>query len=272
MGHFDFTYLSLGAGVQSSALLLCAEKGLYDVPRPEICWFADTMCEPPHVYAWLDRLRELSSIPIKTVSAGDLKDVTLNGIPGQKDFVSLPVYGLNPDNSKTLLRRQCTRQFKLDPIRKAVRTHLGYKPRQHVKESVRALIGISLEEAIRMKPSWDKWTTNSYPLVDARLRRSDCHRLLQEHGWSVDGMPGRSACTFCPFHSDREFAELKKDPEVWADIVAFDQAIRNKSQKGAEYPIFLHKSCKPIDEVDFTHGGQTEFDFFGGECEGMCGC
>jgi len=272
---YDLTYLSLGAGIQSSAMLLCAEKGLYNVPRPSICYFADTKAEPPWVYEWLDRLRDLSSVPIKTISAGDLTADTLNGVPRADgsidDFVTLPVYGRNPDDSVSLLRRECTGLYKIDIIRKEVRTHLGYKPRQHVKEKVRALIGISLEEAMRMKPSRHKWTENCYPLVDARLTRARCYELLGDHGWSVDGLPKRSACTFCPFHSEREWKDLKKHPELWAEIVAFDEAIRNKSRSGADLPIFLHRSGKPIAEVDFT-SPQMEFDFMGDECEGMCGC
>jgi len=37
--------------------------------------------------------------------------------------------------------------------------------------------------------------------------------------------------------------------------------------------IYLHRSCKPLDEVDFDNEedkGQLGFDFQS-ECEGMCG-
>ena len=46
----DLTYISLGAGVQSSALLVCSLLGLHRVPRADVAIFADTQNEPPHVY------------------------------------------------------------------------------------------------------------------------------------------------------------------------------------------------------------------------------
>lgn len=47
----DLTVLSLGAGVQSSTLLLMACAG--ELPRPDVAVFADTGWEPSAVYRWL---------------------------------------------------------------------------------------------------------------------------------------------------------------------------------------------------------------------------
>tara|TARA_R110002020_G_scaffold248963_1_gene462918 strand:- start:627 stop:1481 length:855 start_codon:yes stop_codon:yes gene_type:complete len=276
---FDFTYLCLGAGVQSSALVAACDLGLeingYKFPRPDVVIFADTQADPPWILEQVGRLQEKSSLDIRTVTAGNLGDDSLYGKPGlnkfgkpYNKFVTLPVYGLNPDGTKTLLRRQCTREYKIDPIEKEIRKLLGYKKGQRIKESARALLGISLEEAQRMKPSRTSWVTNEYPLVEARLRRHDCHRILKESGYPA---AKRSACTFCPFHTSEEWAELKKNAELWEEIVAFDKAIRNLSRKGKEAPVFLHPSCKPIDEIDFSNGGQLEFPFINGCDEGHCG-
>jgi hypothetical protein len=49
-----FTYLSLGAGVQSSALYVMALRG--HLPRPDVAIFADTGAEPPWVYQIVRRL------------------------------------------------------------------------------------------------------------------------------------------------------------------------------------------------------------------------
>ena len=64
--EYDFTYLSLGAGVQSSALLLMLEKGLFgmDKYKVDVCFFADTQGEPYWVYDQLSKLKEQSSLPI----------------------------------------------------------------------------------------------------------------------------------------------------------------------------------------------------------------
>lgn len=279
MDKFDVTYICLGAGVQSTAMLAIANdpelSKKYDFPAVDFCVFADTQNEPP----WIDQqvldLKERSRIPIHVVTAGNLADDSLFGKQGlnrlgepYKKFVTLPVYGLNPDGTTTLLRRQCTREYKIDPINRFVREQMGYKTGQRVKKRARAVMGISLEECSRMKPSRTPWVTNDYPLVDNRLRRHDCERIIKETGFPL---AGKSACIYCPFHSQNWWKDLKENhPEVWKEVVEFDHAIRNLSRKGSEFPIFIHKSCKPIDEVNFE-SDQLEFGFVNGCDEGHCG-
>src|SRR5688572_29312323 len=53
-----FTYLSLGAGVQSSALLVMSALGLRDCPKAEVAIFADTQDEPKWVYEQVAALAE----------------------------------------------------------------------------------------------------------------------------------------------------------------------------------------------------------------------
>ena len=64
-------YISLGAGVQSSAMALMAAHGEI-TPMPEAAIFADTQHEPEEVYAWLDWLKEQLPFPVHEVSKGDL--------------------------------------------------------------------------------------------------------------------------------------------------------------------------------------------------------
>lgn len=55
---YDFTYLSLGAGVQSSALFVMSALGMYGCPKADVAIFADTGDEPSWVYDQLHRLRQ----------------------------------------------------------------------------------------------------------------------------------------------------------------------------------------------------------------------
>jgi hypothetical protein len=67
-------YFSLGAGVQSSTLLLLALHGR--IPAFDAAIFADTGWEPAAVYLHLDRLRRLTAaggIPIIRVATGDIR-------------------------------------------------------------------------------------------------------------------------------------------------------------------------------------------------------
>ena len=57
---------SLGAGVQSSCLVLMAKHGELD-PMPDVAIFADTKAEPRWVYEWLDLLIPLLPFPVHRV-------------------------------------------------------------------------------------------------------------------------------------------------------------------------------------------------------------
>lgn len=112
--------------------------------------------------------------------------------------------------------------------------------------SVEVWIGISTDEVIRSGPSWDKWTVNRFPLLEERMSRTDCEAWLREHGFPV---PPKSACTFCPFRSDAEWRWLRdNDPEAWADAVRIDDLIRSSPRMKSRS--YLHRSLKPLDEVD----------------------
>lgn len=72
--------LSLGAGVQSSALALMIEKG--ELPMVDAAIFADTMSEPKEVYKWFDWLKTQVSYPIHIVSYGNLRQDTIDSAQG----------------------------------------------------------------------------------------------------------------------------------------------------------------------------------------------
>ena len=91
-------FISLGAGVQSSVMLLLADRGEL-LPRPEAAIFADTQWEPPAVYEHLAWLEAEVSIPICRVTVGDIRANSLKGISasGHRNksgvgFISLPLF------------------------------------------------------------------------------------------------------------------------------------------------------------------------------------
>ena len=179
-------YLSLGAGVQSSALYVLTTLGLYDCPRADVAIFADTQDEPSFVYKQLDRLEQWGEANhgprILRVSKGRMSRIILDAHRYRRK-ASIPAYTAN-GLREGQLRRQCTREYKIDPIEQGVRwlLGLGFRSRAVGRVSATALIGISRDEAHRMKPSRSQWVTNRYPLVDAGLRRADCLRVLTDAG------------------------------------------------------------------------------------------
>ena len=263
--------LSLGAGVQSTTLLLMSLHGELE-PLDGVI-FADTGWEPRAVYAHLETLEarcRLANLPFHRVSAGHIKE---DALAPDRRFASMPFHVLNVRGSAGMIRRQCTREYKIAPINRKVRELLGGNTRG---KQVEQWLGISLDEAGRMRTSRVGYIRLQYPLVDKRMRRHDCERWLVAHGYPI---PAKSACIGCPFHGDRQWRHLKDTaPSEWADAVAFDEAIRNGNVRlgkaGLRGRAFLHRSLKPLSEVDLTTSqerGQLDLDLFGNECDGVCG-
>lgn len=259
--------ISLGAGVQSTTLYLMSVNG--DIPRADAAIFADTGWEPAGVYRHLEWLEDRfhAEIPITRVSVGNIREDTLAGrlpragVQYGRAFMTMPVYvAATEQYAKTILRRQCTQEYKLAPIRRWIR--------EQTRETVNLFIGISLDECHRMRDSRLKYIRHEYPLIDCRMTRHDCLRWLTAHEYPI---PPKSSCIGCPFHSDGWWRALRQDnPAEWQDAVAFDRAIRSLPRIKGD--AFLHRSLKPLDEVDLSNDADRgQLDLFGNECEGMCG-
>ena len=93
--------------------------------------------------------------------------------------------------------------------------------------------------------------------------------------------PPRSACVFCPFHSDFEWRRLKNDaPEDFAKAVKFErdmqeavEKVRDRASSLQSTP-FLTRYGKPLSEIDFSGNETSHHQLelgFGNECEGLCG-
>lgn len=259
--------LSLGAGVQSTALSLMAAHGEFGV-MPDIAVFSDTQWEPRKVYdhlAWLSSPNVLP-FPVAILTEGSLRQAILdrsNTTGGR--FAAVPWFMLKPNGEDAMGRRQCTQEYKLKPIRRKVRELLDGKTPAGGCEM---WIGISTDEVIRAKPSTVRYIVNRWPLIEKRLSRQDCLQWLERNGYPT---PPKSSCIGCPFHSDRQWRELRDgSPAEWDDAVMIDAAIREQS--GFKGKQFMHRSMKPLAEVDLRTDEEVgQSDLFGNDCEGMCG-
>jgi hypothetical protein len=259
------TFLSLGAGVQSSTLALMIAKG--EIPMVDGAVFADTQAEPAAVYKWLDWLETQLPYPLYRVSKGSLTEMSCNVRTSKKGNKytkhTVPAFIIDSEKRIGMAMRQCTLDFKIDEIH---RQYNRLRDRKS-KEQVVQLIGISLDEYQRMKPSRRTWVSNEYPLVDRKITRQQCLQWMLDNGYP---MPPRSACVYCPYHSNHEWRNLKEnDPESFERAVEYEkkyQAALTQVMRGTPY---LHRSCKPLDQVDF--GTPDKGDAFNNECEGMCG-
>lgn len=258
--------LSLGAGVQSTTMALMVAHG--EIPPVDCAIFADTQAVYEHL-RWLMSPNVLP-FPVHIVTQGNLTDVIgTTGPNANYPKVPIPAFLMGNDGRAALANRSCTRDYKIAPIIRKVRELAGLTGKRGPKHPVaQQLIGISTDEAARMKPSRDAWIENQWPLIDAGMSRGDCLRWLERRGYPI---PGKSSCTFCPYHSDAAWAAIRDgDPAAWAEAVEVDGRIRDLwrgQRKGTR--LYLHRSLQPLREVEFTSDRQP--DLFTNECEGMCG-
>jgi hypothetical protein len=258
-------FLSLGAGVQSSTLALMIANG--EIEPVEAAIFADTGWEPRKVYEWLDWLEKQLPFPVYRVQHGNLRQDILNKQQGIR-VAAVPWHMIMPSGDRAMGRRQCTMEYKIQPLTRKTRELLDLKPGQRAKGVLcEMLIGISTDEALRMKPAKEAWKRHRWPLIEKSMSRSDCLAWMERKGYPL---PPKSSCIGCPFHNDHEWRAIKADTEAWADALEVDAAIRQ--QPGMRGQQFMHRSCVPLDQVDLsTAADHGQVDMFNNECEGMCG-
>ena len=261
--------LSLGAGVQSSTLALMIAHG--EIPMVDAAIFADTGAEPLGVYEWLNWLEKKLPFPVHRVMHKDGLLENIKESIKRKQFAGAPFYTESERFMGGTLRRQCTREFKVMPITQKLRELCGLKKGQRAGKGVRVMqyIGISLDEAIRMKPSREAWISHEWPLVELKMTRTHCLEWMQKKGYPL---PVKSACTFCPYHNDALWRDMKlNDPKSWAQAVEIDEMIRG-GVRGTKQKLYVHRSLKPLVDVDFRNAEDFgQIDAFNNECEGMCG-
>lgn len=183
-------------------------------------------------------------------------------------------------------RRQCTAEYKITPIKRAVRDLLGYPHPARIPDDVfvEQWVGISRDESHRAKSSDVRFARNAFPLLhvgmpadvepltgaDGRAgwTRTDCLRYLRRAGW--ESTP-KSACVGCPFHGNRAWRDLRDNhPEDWADAVAFDADLRRESvldRLDLRSTPYLHRSrlplaIAPIDRVTYRENADAQVNIF----------
>lgn len=264
--------ISLGAGVQSSTMALMAKHGEI-TPMPDAAVFADTQGEPASVYEWLDWLEKQLPFPVYRVTRGDLAadSTRLRTSRGGKQYQksSPPAFTSEHGKPTGLLMRQCTEDYKLTPIFREMRRLIGPKGK------ATQWIGISWDELQRVRQvrkSQERWLTNRWPLIELRMSRLHCIEWMARRGYPT---PPRSACSFCPYHSNEEWRRLRdQEPVEFAKAVEYERRLQATFHgvTGFRGTVYLHRDLKPLNQVDLSSDDDAQGELgFAVECEGMCG-
>jgi hypothetical protein len=140
-------------------------------------------------------------------------------------------------------------------------------------------LGITADEAGRVKPSDVGYVENRWPLLESHpvWYRVDVVAWLRSQGLDV---PPRSACVFCPYQSAIEWRRLRTGDD-WERAVAADERIREartsvRDGYGWRGQLFVHPARIPLRQVDLRDArerGQLALFEDGGhdnECSGTC--
>lgn len=132
--------------------------------------------------------------------------------------------------------RGCTMNYKVSVIRK----WLG-------KGNHTVGLGISLDEFQRMRDSGHKRFTNHYPLIDLKLTRADCLKIIRDAGLPK---PPKSSCWFCPFHNMSAWQDLKRNkPDLFDKAVDLENMLNEKRAAIGRDPVWLTGKARPLAQV-----------------------
>lgn len=255
--------ISLGWGVQSWAL--CAMSALGVLPPVDVAIHADTTHERSETYAfaekwtpWLEA-RGVRVVTVKGRRTGAVEQWRVKG-------VMIPAFTTWESGIPSgMMRRQCTHDWKIAPIRKWLRSNgASLSP-----GAVKMQLGITLDESARMKQADVKYIKNCFPFIEAfdlPMSRWQVVQWLNENGLDV---PVKSSCIFCPYHDRATWREIKMGGNGdWARAIQVDESIRLKRPG---YLAYVHVDRIPLSDIDLRsetdHGQLSLWDE---ECEGMC--
>jgi 3'-phosphoadenosine 5'-phosphosulfate sulfotransferase (PAPS reductase)/FAD synthetase len=230
------TVWSSGGGVQSSAIAALICQG--ELPKPDLAVIADTGREYSPVWDYLGNIVKPALAEAEVtlhIASHDLATVDLwSGKSG--DTLLIPAF-TDKEGSPGKLPKYCSQEWKTRVIQRFCR--------QHGITDADLWIGFTIDEMERMRTyrEGQPWQ-HVYPLIERRLTRGDCLAAIERMGWPP---PPRSACWMCPFRSDREWLLMKREsPEDFQKAVELEREVRERDPNA-----YLHRSCKPIDEVEF---------------------
>ena len=200
-------YLSFGAGVDSTALMLL----LLDEGRDFETVFIDHGGDYPETYEYVEYLKETGyeitvlkpSVIAKVIRYDNIYDYFWH-------YKGIPLRNY----------RICTQKFKIEVFNKHVETpcivYMGYDWSEYTR-------------AQKPKKITKKGMEYQYPLIEKRITRSQCKKIIRDHGLRV---PRKSGCWFCAFQSKRQWKRLRDThPDLFKKAMALEENARTRDPR-----------------------------------------
>ena len=262
-----FRSLSWGCGLQSTLLGELSARGEIDplnlIIHADLGWERQKTLDIRDFYA--DRWRKMG-MRVEVLRTGNIRT------QGADEHIHIPFY----TDSGAPIRRQCSRYFKINPVKRRLREILGFDPSNapHPRPgAIEQWLGFTVDEWTRAKPSRVKFITHRWPLLEMKLDRQDCKRWFEDHDLPV---PIKSACIGCPFRLASEWLDMRTNaPGEWAQAIAFDEANRNNplALKGSTADeLYIYKAPRTaLQDADLEGDAKRERRKYGTQLP-MFGC
>jgi hypothetical protein len=246
-------YFSFGGGVQSMAVLVLAVQGRVQYDAFLFANVGDDS-ENPATIDYVERIAKpyaaangIELVELQRTRKDDSTQTLMEHITATNSEI-IPIYL----GSGAPGIRACTSNFKIDVIAKWQKQHGATK-----KNPCVCALGISMDEIQRARTdSGISWQTLEYPLLNLRMNRRDCMRIIADAGLPV---PSKSSCWFCPFHRRDEWTKMKREqPELFGKAVALENMLNERRFAKGKDRVYLHASLQPLERAV---GDQMAMDF-----------
>jgi hypothetical protein len=231
--------ISYGGGVQSTALVVLAMSEGWDVD--EIVHVDLLDAESPATRGYVAYVREW----LRGVYGRDITVIERNMY---RDMLDNPAFTPVPWRGKRerfMLSRQCTRQYKVQPLQRYL--YDKYDGR------IGLMLGISVDEYHRMRDSSAARIEHVYPLVDRRLTRWQCRDIIERAGLAV---PWKSSCWLCPYRGVvSQWALVQRYPDLAGMAQALEDRINAERRRRGQDEIVVLRVDVMADQQDFCEAG-----------------
>jgi len=227
-------YLSYGGGINSTAMLIL----LTNYHKNFEVVFVDHGGDYPETYKYTAMLQA--------------KGYRITVIKGRYDGLNLTEYCHKYRIMPSRQQRWCTAKFKISPLY------------DYFKYPCTVYIGFDAGEMKRARPSVRDDITNEFPLIEEKIDRAGCERIILS---AELPLPRKSGCYYCPFQRINEFVRLRDNyPELWCKTLKLENDFLSRRKEKGQKPFYL-KGDMPLEKL--VREGQD--DLFGWRKPCQCG-
>ena len=197
-------YLAFGAGVNSVALYLLLKR----LGREFEAIFVDHGTDWPETYSYVRKFSAM--LPVTRIRP------EYHRPDMGKTYNCLYDYCWDRRTIPLSHHRWCSQEFKVSPLLR------------YVERPCRLYIGIDASESHRKSECSDPKVHFIYPLINYKIDRQHCEKLILKAGLTV---PINSRCFICPFQRISEWKQLYiQHPDLFAKARALEQRAREHAR------------------------------------------